>query len=69
MVHVVFCILLLVIYMQAVVDQLPRLGTRELFFCYCLLVIMWFLLERFRFPLGAWDGLRNFIVALSEPSI
>ena len=28
--HVIFCILLLVIYMQAVVDQLPRLGKREL---------------------------------------
>ena len=29
-----FCILLLVIYMQAVADQLPRLGKRELI---CLL--------------------------------
>ena len=27
---VVFCILLLAIYMYAVVDQLPRLGKREL---------------------------------------
>ena len=26
-------------------------------------------LERFPLPLGAWDGLRYFIVALSEPSI
>ena len=25
--------------------------------------------ERFPLPLGAWDGLRNFIVALSETSI
>ena len=25
--------------------------------------------ERFPLPLGAWDGLRNFIVALPEPSI
>ena len=33
--HVVFCILLLVIYMLAVVDQLPRLGKRELI---CLLL-------------------------------
>ena len=24
---------------------------------YCLLVIMWFLLERFHLPLGAWDRL------------
>ena len=30
----------------------------------CLLIIMWFLLERFSLPLGAWDGLRYFIVAL-----
>ena len=26
-------------------------------------------LERFPLPLGAWDGLRYFIVALPEPSI
>ena len=30
---------------------------------------MWFLLERFPLPLGAWDGLRYFIMALPEPSI
>ena len=29
MFHVVVCILLLVIYMYALVDQLPRLGKRE----------------------------------------
>ena len=33
--HVVICILLLIIYMLAVVDQLPRLGKRELI---CLLL-------------------------------
>ena len=27
---------------------------------------MWFLLEMFLLPLGVWDGLRYFIVALSE---
>ena len=50
-------------------DQLPRLGKRELI---CLLlftcnyvVSVW---ERFPLPLGAWDGLRYFIVALPEPS-
>ena len=32
--HVLFCILLLVIYMYAISDQLPRLGKRELI---CLL--------------------------------
>ena len=41
----------------------------SLFVCYCLLVIMWSLLERFPLPLGAWDGLRYFIVALPEASI
>ena len=33
--HAVFCILLLFIYMKAVVDQLPRLGKREII---CLLL-------------------------------
>ena len=28
-----------------------------------------FCLERFPLPLGVWDGLRYFIVALREPSI
>ena len=32
-------------------------------------LIMCFCLERFPLPLGAWDGLRYFIVALPEPSI
>ena len=35
----------------------------------CLLLFIWFLLERFLLPLGAWDGLRYFIVALPQPSI
>ena len=30
---------------------------------------MWFCLKRFPLPLGAWVGLRYFIVALPEPSI
>ena len=34
----------------------------------CLL-LCGFCLERFPLPLGAWDGLRYFIVALPEPSI
>ena len=55
-----------------VVDQLPRLGKRELV---CLLlftcnyVVSVSLLERFPLPLGAWEGLRYFIVAPPEPSI
>ena len=51
-------------------DQLPRLGKRELI---CLLLFTCqlggFCLEKFTLPLGAWDGLRYFIVALPEPSI
>ena len=51
-------------------DQLPRLGKRELI---CLLLFTWYyvvsVLERFPLPLGAWDGLRYFIVTLPEPSI
>ena len=47
-------------------DQLPRLGKRELI---CLLSFACNCLERFPLPLGAWDGLRYFIVALPEPSI
>ena len=71
MFHVVIRILLLFIYMKAVVDQLPRLGKRELI---CLLlftepVIMWFLFGEVPLPPGAWDGLRYLIVALPEPSI
>ena len=30
---------------------------------------MWFLFGEVSLPLGAWDGLRYFIVALPEPSI
>ena len=44
-------------------------GRKSLFVCYCLLVIIWFLLERFPLPLGAWDGLRYFIVAVPKSSI
>ena len=51
-------------------DQLPRLGKRELISLLlftCNYVV--FCLERFPLPLDAWDGLRYFIVALPEPSI
>ena len=51
-------------------DQLPRLGKRELI---CLLLFtcnyVVSVLERFPLPMGAWDGLRYFIVGLPEPSI
>ena len=34
-----------------------------------IVVIMWFMLERFPLPLGAWDWLRYFIVVFPEPSL
>ena len=51
-----------------IVDQLPRLGKRELIFL-LLFTCSW---ERFPLPLDTWDtwdGLCYFIVALPEPSI
>ena len=51
-------------------DQLPRLGKRELvclLFFTCNYVVS--VLGRFPLPLGDWDGLCYFIVALPEPSI
>ena len=66
MFRVVFCILLLFIYISAVVDQLPRLGKRELI---CVLLFTCNYVVSVSLPLGAWDGLRYFIVALPEPSI
>ena len=58
--HVVFCILLLVIYMLAEPDQLPRLRKRELICLLFLLVIMWFLSGQvflFLFVLGIGCGI------------
>ena len=48
-----------------VVDQLPRLGKRELI---CLLLFTCNYVVSVC-PLCAWDGLRYFIVALPEPSM
>ena len=45
-------------------DQLPRSGKRELI---CLLLFTFNYV--FPLPLCAWDGLRDFIVALPEHSI
>ena len=48
-------------------------GRESYFFCYHLLVIMWFLSKGFPLPLDAWDRLRYFIatlrVTLRLPSI
>ena len=67
MFHVVFCILLLVIYMYAVVNQLPQLGKIELI---CLLLFTCnYVVSVLRGFIFLWDGLRFFIVALPGPSI
>ena len=68
--RVVICILLLFIYVLTVVDQFTSVGEERanlsavvcLWLCGCCL-------ERFPLPLGAWNGLCYFIVALPEPSI
>ena len=51
-----------------VVDHLPQLRKRANLSAVVYL-LCGFCLERFPLPLGAWDGLRYFIVALPEPSI
>ena len=50
-------------------DQLPRLGKRELIYLLLFTFNYVVLFGDFPLPLGAWDGLRYFIVALPEPSI
>ena len=50
-------------------DQLPRLGKRTNLSAVVYLWLCVFCLERFPLPLGAWDRLRYFIVALPELSI
>ena len=49
-------------------DQLTRLGKRELI-CQLLFTCNYVVsVQRFHIPLGAWDGLHYFIVALPEPT-
>ena len=50
-------------------DQFPQLRKRELIYLLLFTRNYVVLLERFVLPLGAWDGLRYFIVALTVPSI
>ena len=65
--RVVICIILLFIYMLTVVDQLPRLGKRELI---CLLLFTCnYVVSIWSGFLFHWDGLRYFIVAIPEPFI
>ena len=49
-------------------DQLSRLEKRANLSAVVYLLLL-FCLERFPLPLGAWDGLRYFIVALPAPSM
>ena len=57
--------------MQSVANQLPRFGKRELICQLSFTCNMWFLMGEVSFssPLGAWDGLRYFIVTLPGPTI
>ena len=68
--HVVFCILSLVIYIETVVDKLPRLGKRELI---CLLLFtcnnMVSVRRGFLFLWVLGMSYVILIVALAEPSI
>ena len=48
--------------------QLPGLGKRANLVASVYLQLCGFCGERFPLPLGAWDGLRYFIVALPEPN-
>ena len=60
-----------VFYMLAVVDQLPRWGKSELI-CLLSFTCNYVISVRRRYlplPLGAWDGLHYFIVALTGHSI
>ena len=52
-------------------DQLPRLGNRELIYLLLFTCTRNYVVSvgEVSSALGAWDGLRYFIVALSEPSI
>ena len=62
---VVFCILLLVIYIYAVAVGEERANLPAIVYLY----LCGFCTERLSLPLGAWDGLPYFIVALLGPSI
>ena len=67
MFRVVICIILLFIYMLTVVDQLPRMGKRELI---CLqLFTCNYLVAVWRGFLFLWVLGMGFIVVLPEPSI
>ena len=60
----------IVIYLYVNFSRLiTSFGEERIFFCHCLLVIMWSLFRKVFLPLGAWDRLCYLIVALPWPSI
>ena len=73
MFHAVICILLLFCFVYLYVSgsgSITSVGEeRANLSAVVYLLLCGFCLERFPLPLGAWDGLRYFIVALPEPSI
>ena len=70
MFRVVICILVLFIYYVNGSGSITSVGEeRANLSAVVYLYLCCFCLERFPLPLGAWDGLRYFIVALPEPSI
>ena len=69
MFHVVICILLLFLYVSGS-GSITSVGTeRANLSAVVYLLLCGFCSERFPLPLGAWNGLCYFSVALPEPSI
>ena len=64
--HVVFCILLLFVSVSGLLTSVGE--ERANLSAVVYLYLCGFCSERLRLPLGAWDGLCYFIVALPEPS-
>ena len=70
MFHVVICFLFVVYLYVDGSGSINSVGEeRANLSAVVYLLLCGFRLERFLLPLGAWDGLRYFIVALPEPSI
>ena len=69
MFHVVLCIFVVNLYVSCS-GSITLVGEeRANLSAVVYLQLCVFCSERFPLPLGAWDGLRYFIVALPEPSI
>ena len=68
MFQVVICILIY-LYVSGSGSIISVGEDRAIFSAVVYLLLCGFCLEIFPLPLGAWDGLHYFIVALTEPSI